>query len=140
MAVWKVEDQLPLFTELFGMKEAGRWRNEAEGRAGVTLDVDGNVQWELMEPTSDDSFVARFLRERGPGLHHVTIEVEDVGRAAEALRQRGIEPFRGVRAESGWKETYVHPRDTGGVLFQLYEETEPGGWSEPLAEDEGAAG
>ena len=140
MAVWKIEDQLPLLTELFGMKEAGRWRNDEEGYAGVTLDIDGKVQWELLEPTSDDSFIARFLRERGPGLHHVTLEVEDVDRAAEALRKYGIEPFRGVHSAYGWKETYVHPRDTGGVLFQLFEELQPGGWSAVPPEGEGKEG
>ncbi len=140
MAVWKIEDHLPLLTELFGMKEAFRWRNDEEGYSGVTLDIDGRIQWELMEPTTEDSFVARFLRERGPGLHHVTLEVEDVERAAEALRRYGIEPFRGVRTVDGWKETYVHPRDTGGVLFQLFEEIRPGGWSGVPPEDEGEDG
>jgi methylmalonyl-CoA/ethylmalonyl-CoA epimerase len=137
MAVWKVDEQLPLLKEMFGMKELGRWRNDEEGYAGVTLDVDGKVQWELMEPTSDDSFVARFLRERGPGLHHVTFEVEDVDKAAEALRERGIEPFRGVRDVDGWRETYMHPRDSGGVLFQFFQEIRPGGWSGVPPEEQG---
>jgi methylmalonyl-CoA/ethylmalonyl-CoA epimerase len=126
MAVWNVDETLPLFTELFGMRLVHDFRSEEEGYQGVTLDVEGStVQWELIEPTSDDSFVARFLRERGPGLHHVTFEVEDVAEAAETLRKRGIEPFGGVREEATWKETFVHPRDSGGVLVQLYE----GDWS-----------
>ena len=126
VAVWKVDDALPLFTGLFGMRLAGRFRSEEDGYQGVTLDIaGGTVQWELIEPTGDDTFVARFLQERGPGLHHVTFEVEDVAEAAEALRKQGIEPFRGVREEATWKETFIHPRDAGGVLVQLYE----GEWS-----------
>ena len=122
MAVWKVEEYLPLITELFGMKVVGRWRSEEEKYAGVTLDVPGgNVQWEVVEPISDDSFLTRFLKERGPGLHHVTFQVEDVEKAAEILRRRGIEPFGGVRTGATWKELFIHPRDGGGLLVQLFE-------------------
>lgn len=122
MAVWNVEEYLPFFTALFGMRVMGRWRNEGEKYAGVTLDLPGvGVQWELVEPAFDDSFLTRFLKERGPGLHHVTFEVEDVERAAEILRRRGIEPFGGVRTGSTWKELFIHPRDSGGLLIQLFE-------------------
>ncbi len=122
VAVWKVDENLPFLTQLFGMKVVGRFRNEEQRYAGVTLDVPGSsVQWELVEPTSDDSFLTRFLRERGPGLHHVTFQVEDIEKAAEILRARGIEPFGGVRVGPNWKELFIHPQDSGGVLIQLYE-------------------
>ncbi len=126
MAVWKIEDMLPLLTELFDMRVVDRYHNEVEGYNGVTLDImtcqgRAAIQWEILEPNSDDSFLTRFLRERGPGLHHVTFEVEDVAQAAEALRKQGIEPHGGVRQSGGWKELFIHPRDTGGVLIQLYQ-------------------
>lgn len=122
VAVSKIDEHLPIYTQLFGMEVVGRFRSEEERYAGVTLDVPGsNAQWEVVQPTSDDSFLARFLRERGPGLHHVTFQVEDVEKAAEILRARGIEPFGGVRVGSTWKELFIHPRDSGGVLIQLYE-------------------
>ena len=122
MAVWRVEEYLPLLTELLGMKVVGRWRSEEEKYAGATLDLPGgDVQWEVVEPISDDSFLTRFLKQRGPGLHHVTFQVEDVEKAAEVLRRRGIEPFGGVRAGSTWKEIFIHPRDSGGLLIQLFE-------------------
>ncbi len=122
MAVRNVEEYLPFLTELFGMKVVDRWRSEEEKYAGVTLDVPGGgIQWEVVEPISDDSFLTRFLKERGPGLHHVTFQVEDVEKAAEILRRRGIEPFGGVRTGSTWKELFIHPRDGGGLLVQLFE-------------------
>ena len=124
MVVWKLDDRLPMLTELFGMKVAGRFDNPHAGYNGVALDIPGGgAQWELLEPTDDESFLARFLRERGPGLHHVTFEVESVEKATQALREYGYEPFGG-RTYEHYKEVYIHPRDTGGVLFQLYE----GGW------------
>jgi methylmalonyl-CoA/ethylmalonyl-CoA epimerase len=124
MVVPKLDERLPMLTQLFGMRVAGRFDNPSAGYNGVTLDVPGGgAQWELLEPSGDDSFLVRFLSERGPGLHHVTFEVESVERATKALRDFGYEPFGGRNYEA-YKEVYVHPRDSGGVLFQLYE----GGW------------
>jgi len=121
MAVWKLEDGLSMFTKLFGMRQVARFENPQAGYNGVTLDVPGGgAQWELLEPAGDDSFLLRFLQERGPGLHHVTFQVESVEKATEALRDSGFEPFGG-RSYGQYKEVYIHPRDTGGVLFQLYE-------------------
>lgn len=121
MAVWKLDDRLPMLTELFGMKVAGRFENPNIGYNGVTLDIPGGgAQWELLEPAGNDSFIERFLQDRGPGLHHVTYEVESVETATKAMEEYGYEPFGG-RSYEGYKEVYMHPRDTGGVLFQLYE-------------------
>ena len=126
MAVWKLDDRLPMLTELFGMMVAGRFDNPQVGYNGVTLDIPGGgTQWELLEPAGNDSFIERFLQDRGPGLHHVTYEVESVEKATTALEEYGYEPFGG-RSYEGYKEVYMHPRDTGGVLFQLYE----GGFSQ----------
>jgi methylmalonyl-CoA/ethylmalonyl-CoA epimerase len=127
MAVWNIDDQLSFFTDVFGWKEAGRFRNEEAGFAGVVLDVPGGdgqrqMQWEILEPIGEDSFIAKFLRERGPGLHHVTLEVNDADKAADGLRTHEIEPFGGPRVSYDWKEMFVHPRASGGVLFQLYEQ------------------
>ena len=121
MAVWKLDDRLPMLTELFGMKVVGRFDNPAAGYNGITLDVPGGgAQWELLEPAGENDFLKRFLDERGPGLHHVTFEVESVDKATEALEAKGLRPFGGRSYES-YKEVFIHPKDTGGVLFQLYE-------------------
>lgn len=121
MVVRKLEERLPMLTELFGMRVAGRFQNPHAGYNGVTLNIPGgDAQWELLEPAGEDSFLERFLRERGPGLHHVTFQVESVEKATQALKQYGYEPFGG-RSYDRYKEVYIHPRDTGGVLFQLYE-------------------
>ena len=120
-AVHKLEDALPLLTELMGMRETGRWENEEQGFRGVSLELaGGTAHFELLEPLGEDSFLRRFLEERGPGLHHVTFEVSDIDSAAQAVRDFGIEPFRGVQRGHGWAETYIHPKDSGGVLFQFY--------------------
>ena len=126
MVVGKLSERLPMLTDLFGLKETGRFDNPDAGYNGVVLDIPGGgAQWELLEPSGDDSFLGRFLRERGPGLHHVTFEVESVEKATQALKEYGYEPFAG-RTYDSYKEIYIHPRDTGGVLIQLYE----GNWED----------
>jgi methylmalonyl-CoA/ethylmalonyl-CoA epimerase len=127
MAVWNIEEAITFFKDVFGWHEAGRFRNEEAGFAGVVLDVPGadgqrQMQWEILEPIGDDSFIAKFLRERGPGLHHVTLEVDDADAAAGELRSHGVEPFGGPRVSYDWKEMFIHPKSSHGVLFQLYEQ------------------
>lgn len=120
-AVHKLEDALPMLTKLMGMRETGRWENEEQGFRGISLELPGGTShFELLEPLGEDSYLHRFLKERGPGLHHVTFEVSDIDSAAQAARDYGIEPFRGVQRSHGWAETYIHPKDSGGVLFQFY--------------------
>ena len=124
-AVRKLEDALPLLTELMGMTVEGRFEDTEVGFRGVGLRVPGGTgHFELLEPLGEDSYLHRFLNERGPGLHHVTFEVEDTDRAAQAIRDYGIEPMGGVRRSHGWAETFIHPKDSGGVLFQFYLEEE----------------
>ncbi len=131
-AVHKLEDALPLLTELMGMRETGRWENEEQGFRGISLELPGGTaHFELLEPLGEDSFLHRFLEERGPGLHHVTFEVSDIDSAAQAVRDFGIEPFRGVQRGHGWAETYIHPKDSGGVLFQFYIDEDHHHESEP---------
>ncbi len=119
-ATHSIDESLQWFTMLFGAREISRNRSEDKGFATLALEIpNGQIQFELIEPIGDDSFVARFLRERGPGFHHLTLDVEDVDQAAEALRGLGIEPFGDVRGSGEWKETFIHPRDSNGILIQL---------------------
>jgi methylmalonyl-CoA epimerase len=89
----------------------------------------GTSRMELLEPTADDSPVARFLEARGgPGVHHITFEVDNLDEALAELDQRGgkiayqhtYKP--GVAFEGfAWREAFVHPKDAYGVLIHLAE-------------------
>ncbi len=119
-ATHSIDESLHWFQAIFGARELRRMRVEEEGYTFATLEIpNAQLHVELLEPIDGDGFVARFLRQRGPGFHHITIEVEDVAAAAEELRQHEIEPFGGVRGGDGWRETFIHPRDGHGVLIQL---------------------
>jgi methylmalonyl-CoA/ethylmalonyl-CoA epimerase len=121
-ATHSIDESLRWFTAVFGAREVERARVEDEGFSFAELEIpNGQIRFELLEPLGEDSFVARFLRERGPGFHHITIEVTDVAEAAGVLRGIGIEPFGGVRGDEGWRETFIHPKDSNGILVQLFE-------------------
>ena len=121
MATDDLEGRATFFQELFGMEVFLRFEQPHAGLHGLNLRIPGtNAGFELITPNTNESFVSRFLSQTGPRLHHLTFEIEDAEAAARELRQRGIEPF-GEGVNHGWKELFIHPRDTGGVLIQLYE-------------------
>ena len=122
MAVENVETALKLFVDVLGGRIQSTFRVEEDGYQGVTLDIGvEGAQLELLEPIDESGFVARFLKERGEGLHHVTFETSDILAAIAQLESGGVEPFRTRLTDPRWMETFVHPRQGHGVLYQLYE-------------------
>ena len=78
---------------------------------------------ELVQPTSDDSGIAKYLAKRGPGMHHLCLEVDDIAGMVTQLKSKNIrlineEPRTGA---DGRKYAFVHPESTGGVLVELYQ-------------------
>jgi methylmalonyl-CoA/ethylmalonyl-CoA epimerase len=84
----------------------------------------GGTRIELLEPTSEDSPIARFLARRGPGLHHVCLATDDLAADDAELRRSGYEVLRPQpsRGAGGCWIQFVHPRSTGGVLIELSQE------------------
>lgn len=83
----------------------------------------GESHIELLEPTDDDSPIAKFLAKRGQGIHHICVEVDDIDKALDEYREAGIrlineEPFIGAM---GCRVAFVHPKSTAGVLLELKE-------------------
>lgn len=87
----------------------------------------GNGEIELVQPTDEESGVARFLRKRGAGMHHLCLEVPDIYATIERLRTHGVELINEIPRESpdGRQYAFVHPRSTEGVLVELYQTTSP---------------
>jgi len=78
---------------------------------------------ELVQPTSDDSGIAKYLAKRGPGMHHICLEVDDIDGmlaqlAAKNVRLINEQPRTGT---DGKKYAFIHPESTGGVLVELYQ-------------------
>ena len=86
------------------------------------LPVDGS-EIELVEPTSDDSGVARYLKKHGPGMHHICLQVEALESTLAELKAKGVHLINETPLEgSGGKRlAFIHPKSTQGVLVELYE-------------------
>ena len=82
----------------------------------------GEGEIELLQATDPESGVARFLEKRGPGLHHLCLEVDDLEGALARLRAAGVELItEEPRYNAGGRAyAFIHPRSTGGVLVELY--------------------
>jgi len=83
----------------------------------------GQTRLELLEPTSDDSAIAKFIGKRGEGLHHVCLRVPDLTAAVQKLKSDGV---RLISEEikvgaGGHRYVFVHPSSAGGVLLELVE-------------------
>jgi methylmalonyl-CoA epimerase len=83
----------------------------------------GETRLELLEPTSDDSVIAKFIAKHGEGLHHISIRVPDLGAAVRKLKDDGV---RLVSDEiktgaGGHRYIFVHPSSAAGVLIELVE-------------------
>ena len=81
----------------------------------------GPVTIELLEPRSADHTVARFIETRGPGLHHVSLEVADLDGALDRARAAGIRPVDETprHGAHGTRVAFLHPKSLGGVLLEL---------------------
>jgi methylmalonyl-CoA epimerase len=83
----------------------------------------GDTRLELLEPTSEDSVIAKFIAKRGEGLHHISLRVPDLEAAVNKLKQNGV---RLVSEEikigvGGHRYIFIYPSSAGGVLLELVE-------------------
>ena len=83
----------------------------------------GESRLELLEPTSDDSPISKFLAKRGPGIHHIAVRVQDIRASLAELKEKGArlideQPRTGA---GGCLVAFIHPSSTGGVLLELVE-------------------
>ena len=120
------------YGRVFGME--GSYYSDQPGGGFATKVLETptrQMHWEVIQPRGDDSFVASFLERRGPAIHHVAFEVADWDTAVAACATHGIDLFdesEGVRDGARWVEGFIHPRQTGGMLVQLFWEERPGIW------------
>ncbi len=85
----------------------------------------GESELELVKPTTDDSGISRYLHKRGPGIHHICFQVDDIEGFIAKMKTHGVrlinpEPVIGT---GGKKIAFIHPESTHGVLIELYELT-----------------
>lgn len=83
----------------------------------------GESSLELVEPTDPDGGVARYLQKRGPGMHHICFEVDDIVATLARLKAANVPLIDEVpqQGDGGKQFAFIHPKGTGGVLVELYE-------------------
>jgi methylmalonyl-CoA/ethylmalonyl-CoA epimerase len=99
-----------------------------EQQAQVAFLPAGEGEVELVKPTTETSGMAKYIAKRGPGIHHICLEVDSVEETLARLKARGIRLIDETpRIGSGGKKyAFVHPEGAGGVLVELYELMSPG--------------
>ncbi len=115
------------FYENLGLEIHGEETVESE-KVKVAMVTVGESRIELLEPTSDDSTIAKFLAKRGEGMHHLALHVDNLQAAVDKLKASGARLINeDIRIGAGGHlYVFVHPQSTGGVLLELVQEQPEG--------------
>lgn len=121
VAVEDLDEAADLFSALLSLEVADVETVPGEQVRVAMLPVGGS-RIELIEPTADDSPVARFLDKRGEGLHQVAVRVDDIEAALKRAEDLGVRALGDVREGAGGSRVcFLHPKDCHGVLVELVE-------------------
>jgi len=120
--VENIEDALKFWRDTLGIELDQVLDAPVEMSMVAFLPVGGS-EIELIQPTTSDSGIARYLEKRGPGMHHICLEVDDLKDMLAQLKAKGFqlineEPQIG---EDGRLYAFIHPKSTNGVMVELYE-------------------
>ena len=119
IAVDSIKERLPVW-ESFGLKLHHTEKVDSEGVMTAHLKV-GGYEIELLEPMGEDTTVGKFIDKKGPGIHHLALEVDDIEESLAKAKKNGLEPI-GEAPRPGADNSLVaffHPKDTGGVLLEI---------------------
>jgi methylmalonyl-CoA/ethylmalonyl-CoA epimerase len=124
IAVEALRSAVPTFQKLLG-KPPDSEEVVEDQKVRVAVFRLGESRVELLEATGQDSAIARFLSKRGPGIHHLTLAVQDLAGTLKKLEAEGLrlidrEPRRGAENKN---IAFLHPSSTAGVLIELVEES-----------------
>ena len=119
IAVNDVEVSAKVYQKALGIDEIEFETVESEGVKVAIIPME-NGRIELMQPTKDDSPIKKFLDKKGPGLHHMALETDDIDGEVERMEGCGVQFLGKVRPGSaGTKVTFIHPKSLEGVLAEL---------------------
>jgi methylmalonyl-CoA/ethylmalonyl-CoA epimerase len=122
IAVKRMAEAKKLFQDILGLELTGT-ENVEEQKVTTSIFSLGESEVELLESTSPDGPVARFIEKRGEGIQHLAIQVDNLDAALEELKDKGIrlideKPRVGA---SGARIAFLHPKSTLGILIELSE-------------------
>lgn len=120
IAVKSIEESLGLYTDIFGLTLQGIEVVEEQKVKTAFLPIK-DTEFELLESTDADGPIAKFIDKKGQGIQHIALEVDDIEKALEEMKAKGIRlidetPRYGA---GGAKIAFLHPKSTQGVLIEL---------------------
>lgn len=120
IAVKSIEDSLPYYENILGLK-CYNIEEVADQKVKTAFFKVGQTKIELLEPTSEDSTIAKFIEKKGEGIHHIAYAVPDVAEAIAEAENKGVKlidkaPRNGAE---GLNIAFAHPKSTGSVLTEF---------------------
>jgi len=122
VVVQDMEKALLFWRDALGMEMHELLDVPAEKSQVAFLPLSGS-EVELVLPTTEDSGIAKYLAKRGPGMHHICLEVDDIEGMLSQLKSKGVRLINEQprNAADGKKYAFIHPESTSGVLVELYQ-------------------
>ena len=121
MAVDDLEAAMPCWRDVLGIP-MDHVEDVPSQKSKVAFFPVGDSEIELVMPTQTGTGLSSFLEKKGPGIHHLCLEVTDIDASLQDLKDKGIRLIdEAARVLPGRKMAFIHPKSTGGVLVELYE-------------------
>lgn len=122
IAVQSLEESLPFYTEVLGLELKGIEEVESEQVKVAFIQI-GETKLELLEPTSAESAIAKYIEKRGEGIHHVALGVDSIEARIAEIKEKGIKMINDEAkvGAGGALVAFMHPKSTGRVLVELCE-------------------
>ncbi|HKK10076.1 MAG TPA: methylmalonyl-CoA epimerase [Bacteroidales bacterium] len=120
IAVQSLDESIPYYEKVLGLK-CYAVEEVVDQKVKTAFFKVGGTKIELLEPTADDSPIAKYLEKKGPGIHHLAFAMDDVDQALEDAEQNGVRLIdKTSRAGAeGLSIGFLHPKSTGGVLTEF---------------------
>lgn len=122
IAVKDLDTSSPFWSHILDLQHKGK---ETVQDQGVLTDIYDTTQGkvELLQSLGEDTPIGKFLLKKGPGVHHVCFEVDDINKAIKELKELKIQVLSDIPTvgAEGYKVVFIHPKSTGGVLVELAE-------------------
>ena len=122
IAVRSIADQLPYYENVLGLK-CYNIEEVVDQKVKTAFFKVGQTKIELLEPTSEESTIAKFIEKKGEGVHHIAFAVPNVAQALDEVESKGVQLIDKAsrKGAEGLQIAFLHPKSTGSVLTELCE-------------------
>lgn len=122
IAVFDIDEALKFFSDTLGLK-CEHVEEVMEQNVKIAFIPAGDVNLELVQATSSDSAISKFIENKGEGIQHIALKVDNIEAALKQLKEKNIELIDPIprKGAYGSKIAFLHPKSTHGVLLELVE-------------------